>query len=391
MVKYLYFLWIAKSFFLYHLIAPNLSFAQVISDTSVLTNVITPDNLNFNITGGIQVGDNLFQSFSEFSIPEGGTASFENSPNVQNIISRVTGNSMSAIDGLIQTQGSTSLFLINPNGIVFGPQAKLAIGGSFLASTADSLQFMDGSVFSATEPEVQPLLTMSVPIGLQFGEMPGAIVNRSQATVDFMGSEVSVGLQVESDQTLALVGGDVSVEGGILSSLGGNVEIGSVAGSSLVSLMPVSEGLALGFEDVQSFQDIQLSQAIIDTSSLETSGAIRLRGRQITIADGSDLFSLNIGDNPGGDLVIQATESVEIASSVLSTTTFSDGAAGDIIIQTREFIVGETALIIATTEGNGPGGQIVVDASESVQIGDDGQFTQLATQSAPGATGSAGD
>jgi large exoprotein involved in heme utilization and adhesion len=40
----------------------------------------------------------------------------------------------------------------------------------------------------------------------------------------------------------------------------GRIELGSVAPNSLVSLNPISEGWAFGYEGVQNFQDIQVSQ-----------------------------------------------------------------------------------------------------------------------------------
>ena len=148
--------------------------AQVTSDNTTNTTVNRSGN-NFNILNGIQKGNNLFHSFKEFSIPTGGSVTFKNSSAIENIINRVTGGNISNIDGLIKASGNANLFLINPSGIVFGENASLNIGGSFLGSTAESILFEDGFNYSAIVSDQTPLLTVSVPVGLQMGINPGDI------------------------------------------------------------------------------------------------------------------------------------------------------------------------------------------------------------------------
>ena len=155
------------------------SVAQVTSDNTVGTQVNVSGNVS-EITGGETRGSNLFHSFQDFSVPTNNEAFFNNSNDISNIFSRVTGGNVSNIDGAIRANGSASLFLINPAGIIFGENATLNLGGSFYGSTADSILFEEGE-FSAANPDAEPLLTIDAPIGFNFRDNPGEITNRSFA------------------------------------------------------------------------------------------------------------------------------------------------------------------------------------------------------------------
>ena len=112
----------------------------------------------------------MFHSFREFNIDEGRGGYFDNPAAIENIFSRVTGSNSSEIFGTLGVLGNANLFFLNPNGILFGPNASLDLKGSFIGTTADSIIFPDGKQFSATNPEAPPILTVNVqhPIGLQF-------------------------------------------------------------------------------------------------------------------------------------------------------------------------------------------------------------------------------
>jgi filamentous hemagglutinin family protein len=209
------------------------SIAQVVSDGTLNTTVNSPDGQNFTVEDGNRSGSNLFHSFQEFSIPTGGSALFNNASDVQNIFSRVTGGSISNIDGLIRANGGANLFLINPNGIIFGNSARLDIGGSFIGSTANSVRFADGVEFSAVNPDNSSLLTISIPIGLQFGQNPNAIAVNNQPSLN---PSLNPGLFIKPGQRLSLIGGDIILNGGRLTALGGQVELAGLAQSGVISL-----------------------------------------------------------------------------------------------------------------------------------------------------------
>jgi filamentous hemagglutinin family protein len=285
-----------------HSLLPTPVFAQVTPDGTVGT--IVTGGPAFTIDGGTRPsnGPNLFHSFSQFSVPTGGSAIFNNAPDVTNIISRVTGGRVSSIDGLIQANGTANLFLINPAGIIFGPNASLNIGGSFIGSTAQSLKFSDGTEFSATNPSASPLLTINVPIGLQFGSNPGSITHQAVA-----------GFQVATGKTLALIGGPLTIPGGTLMAPAGDIELGSVAGNSQVGMNPTT--FVMDYAGVQGFQDIQLSQgAQVDVSGAG-GGSIQVQARQLSLKQGAQIRSNTLGSEPGNSITIRASERVDIVGA----------------------------------------------------------------------------
>ena len=362
----------------------NRALAQITPDGTLPNNsIVTPQSSIRIIDGGTTAGGNLFHSFEEFSVPTEGEAYFNNAPDIQNILSRITGASISNIDGLLRANGEANLFLLNPNGIIFGPNARLNIGGSFVGSTASSLNFADGTSFNATAPTTTPLLTISVPLGLQFGQNPGSIqVQGTGYDLSVQGSlfspvirgSSSTDLRVQPGNTLALVGGDIDIEGGTLTAEQGRIELGSVGGNGQVSLNPIPQGFTLSYQGVQGFQDVRLSQqALADASG---GGSIQVVGDRVSLTDSSIVLIQNQGFQGGGSISVNAAESFEISETNpytrliggLGSETIGTGSGADIAISTQQLLLQGGQSIGTISRSPGKAGNVTVNAADSVQV-----------------------
>ncbi|NJL53350.1 MAG: filamentous hemagglutinin N-terminal domain-containing protein [Hydrococcus sp. SU_1_0] len=278
--------------------------AQVTSDNTTSSNVEQVENVT-QITGGEKAKNNLFHSFEQFSIPEGTEAMFKNATDIENIFTRITGDDISNINGILSTQGDANFFLINPNGIFFGENAQLNVGGSFIASTAESIEFEDGSKFSTNDDEA--LLTVSFPIGLGFGSNPGSIeINGNQNKTTLSENDNLSGLSVQPQKTLALVGGDINISGGTINATNGRIELGSLNSDS-VNFQKAEKGFTFDFDDVA---DVNLKNIVLDNlSALNVSGNrngfIKIRSSALNI-----LGESTISSNSSGEIALESTNSI---------------------------------------------------------------------------------
>ena len=375
--------------------------AQVTTDGTVNTQVNLQENIS-EITGGEARGSNLFHSFQDFSVPTGNEAFFNNAESINNIFSRVTGGNISNIDGLIRANGSASLFLINPAGIVFGENARLDIGGSFFGSTADSILFNDGE-FSATDLD-NPLLTINAPIGLNFRDNPGDVTVRGDGNgarlADSEVVDTQDALRVGENATIGFLGGNVLFEDATVKTAGGRIEVGSVADGT-VDLVAVDNGFTFDYSQIDTFRDISLSgRSSIDASGLG-GGDIQAAGNNISITGVSGFTSFTLGSTPGSDINIFAAESLDISGveneldfvSAISSRAFpgSTADAGNINIETGSLTIGDRATISTTVFGQGNAGNININANDSINLESQGNSSTITSNVAADAVGNAGD
>ena len=335
----------------------NSAIAQVTSDGTTGTTV-NADGNNFTIQDGTRSGGNLFHSFQDFSVPTGGVAFFDNAVDVSNILSRVTGGNISNIDGVIGANGSANLFLINPAGIIFGENASLDIGGSFYGSTADGILFDDGE-FSAVNNLNAPILTINAPIGLGFRDSPGEIVNNSLA-------EVGRGLSVSAGNSISLLGGDVTFNGGRATAPAGIINLGGLAAAGEIAI-EVNNNFS--FPEGIARSNVALSDgAIVDVTS-DGGGLIAVNANNLELT-GASLFLANIGEDLGaenavaGTIELNTTNISADGASLIQADNLGIGRGGEINISTDNLDFTGGSAITASTFGLGDAGNINITARD---------------------------
>ncbi|MGK7887792.1 MAG: filamentous hemagglutinin N-terminal domain-containing protein [Leptolyngbyaceae cyanobacterium] len=375
--------------------------AQTMTPDATVNTVVSPLAGNqFTVTGGTIRGDNLFHSFTTFS-PQDWATHFDladgsyggSAVAISRIIGRVTGNDISSIDGILQVSGGNfpDLFLINPNGILFGPNARLNIPGSFIASTADSLNFADGITFAANDTTANPLLTITAPIGLNLPGNPapiqvegnghnlGLFAENPVFGPTIPGMEMTGLMTVVPGQTLGLLGGKITLKGGTVTAVDGRVELGAVGDNrpTQVGLSPTLPGWQFDYSGVESFGDITLrQQAAAYASGITTPGSMQLVGRQITLTDGSMAVFQGFGPVPGGGLWAIASEGINVIGtapatlrrSQIRTEALGTGQGADLSIVAPLLQVQSGGRVDTSSFADGDSGNLTIQATSAVEV-----------------------
>ncbi len=349
-------------------------YAQIVPDESLRNESARPTQSEDSrglttvlIEGGARRGENLFQSFRDFNVGQGQRVYFANPVGVSSIFSRVTGANPSQIFGTLGVNGAANLFLLNPRGILFGPDARLDVAGSFVASTADSFQFGNALQFSATRPNAAPMLTIAVQPGLQYGTAyQGDITNRAR-------------LQVDTGQTLSLAGntvihtGELVAPAGMVQVLGNSIQLVESAridvsgwnggGTALIGgdfqgkrLLPNATRTVVG-PDVQIFADAQ---------------GMGPGGRVIVWADDSTQFAGKIsarGGNLGGDggfVEVSGKESLAFTGQVNAGAV--NGQPGTLFLDPRDITVTVENVDALLYNSAATGTNIILDATNNIRF-----------------------
>jgi filamentous hemagglutinin family protein len=391
-----------------------------VADNTIGTQVFGAGG-NFAITGGQSRGQNVFHSFQDFSVPTKGSATFLNPIGNRSIITRVTGNQFSDIDGTIDTQGA-NFFLINPNGMVFGANTKLNVGQTFLGSTANGIDLVDSAGktinFGTNRSGDAELLTINPNALFNVSRLNmGATLPNSQGIVNYGTIAPN-----NDNQYVGLIGGNVTLNGrfsgsGVkVSAPGSRIDLGGLNTVGTVTID--KQGLVFEGNNLTR-GDVTLN----DIAQVYAQKDININSRQLILKDGSLITTSTSSQSKGGNITIKASELVSLGGKVLvlpngrvlaasivsqtegsgdagnisimspviklsnasqiSADTVASGRGGNLeIVDNKKLVVEGASQISASTAGFGQGGNLIIKTQELELIGSNfGVGSQITTQS----------
>jgi filamentous hemagglutinin family protein len=328
---------------------------------------------------GRRAGGNLFHSFGAFGLNRGETATFSGPAGVNNVVGRVTGGAPSSVDGTIRStiQGA-NLFLINPAGVVFGPNARVDVSGSFHASSADYLRMRDGARFQATNPDAS---TLSAAPPEAFG-----FLSATPGRVELNGTT----LQRPPGSALGLIGGPVAISGGTLSVPAGTVHFAGAAGPGEVPVDPRG-GPAPTVARSGPVRIERSRIAVSDAAGLGSGGSVFVRAGTLDIAGGT-IDADNHGPGPGGAVSLRGDGAVTISDGAnVRALARAAGRGTDVRIETAAggSVTVDAATVGIGSEGAGDGGALSIATGALVVDGRNSQGSAGIVAGGAG-TGSAG-
>ena len=373
----------------------NISHAQITLDGSLgPAGALSGPNYVIPAEVGQTRGGNLFHSFGQFNVLTNQSGTFTGPNSISNIIGRVTGGQRSTIDGLLRSEiPGANLFLFNPAGVLFGPNASLDVKGSFHVSTADVVRLADGGAFFANV-DAPSVLTTAPPVAFGFlSSTPAGITIRESV------------LEVPEGRSLSVVGGDVEIVGGpvgLLRARSGRIGIVSVGSPGDVTFDAVTQMPDINLASFTQLGRIQLSdEAFLTTTGRPTgpggNGTVLIRGGRLVmtgtsaisansvgnvdgarvgidvrisgdvVIDDSIVETRSLGAGRGGDLVLSGT-TVALQNGGVQTETVASGRGGDLTLTAGRLTLISGGALGTNATGTGPGGALTIRATDSVSI-----------------------
>ncbi|MGB3403135.1 MAG: CHAT domain-containing protein [Microcoleaceae cyanobacterium] len=392
-----------SSFLFTDLLLWKVAIAQSIIPESNSTNTqVNVIENRFDITGGTSSknGSHLFHSFTEFNLDSGQTANFISPPEIENILTRVTGGNPSTIQGLIQiTGGNANLFLINPAGVIFGSEASLNIPGSLTVTTANRIGFEQGE-FNALGHNNYAEITGNPNTFLFAVNQPGSIINAGK-------------LQLEPGQNLTLLGGTI-INTGELIVPGGQITLATIDQPGIIRLSQTGHLLNLEIDSTAinpteseiSLSPLSLPELLTGSSQNEAlgvtvlaDGTVQLTASQTsipteagtTVVSGMVDVSQTQNSEPVAGQINILGERIGLFNTEVNAAGINGGGVvriggnyrgGSDLPAANQVIINSNTQIIADALQTGNGGEVIIWSEDLTQF-----FGQISAQSNTGEGG----
>lgn len=360
--------------------------AEVILDGSWGgTDTLNGPNFDIRAELGHRMGNNLFHSFQTFNLNAADTATFSGPDSIRNVISRVTGGSVSTIDGTLRSlMPQADMYFLNPAGIIIGEHAQIDVQGAMHFSTADELYLGEDGKFTITNPQ-DSLLTIAPPSAFGF-------FSDSPAAITFQGGQLSV----SEGNTFSVIGGDINFQpNSLLRATEGRINLASVASAGKVIPTPTSlnmnnftqrgnltvknttldvGGQKAGSIYIRADQFLLKNSEILGKTADEDAGVTDIAVTDLTVFQSQISNSTN-GSGKGGNIMVNAKGTITINGSkngwyglFANSLPNSNGDAGQISITAKNLHLSDYAQIASSTFGIGQGGSINLKTTDSLTL-----------------------
>ena len=313
-----------------------------------------------------QHSQNLSLNWQSFNIGADSTVNFVQ-PNAQSIaVNRIADANGSVILGRLNANGQ--VFLINPNGVLFGQGAQVNVGG-LVASTLD---IGDGELASGTR---------------HFGGNDsgrGSVVNRGTINAANGGYVALLGPQVTNHGTLNAPGGTVALAGGnaVTLSFDSNRLLSLQVDKSALNALADNRQLIVangGQVLMSAGAKNSLLASVVNNSGTIQAQTVENRAGKIVLLGGMAVGTTNVAGTldasapEGGDggFIETSAALVHVADDATVTTLSGDGHTGDWLIDPHDFTIAASGgdLTGATLSANLGGTNVEIQSSSGTSVG----------------------
>ncbi|MBI5855347.1 MAG: filamentous hemagglutinin N-terminal domain-containing protein, partial [Nitrospirae bacterium] len=319
------------------------------------------------------------------------------SAGIARVIGRVTGGEPSSINGTVTVSiAGADLFLINPAGLIFGPNARLNVSGTVRLSTADYLKMADATQFHA---DLARPTVLSVAAVEAFGFLARPAAQFASVTID-RGS-----LQVPTGKTIAIVGGNIDIIGPhsnatpALQARSGRIELVSVTSQGEIAATGVVGDAAPAVDAFATLGTVTLSNgarilATPGVGNVTPGGQAMVRAHSMTVD--ASFIAASTGGNQNApsvavDLLVRDLLLLDHGSVISSSNLDRTGTGNAGLVRMKagrvELVNGSNLTLLYA--GNGKGSDLLVEA-DTVRVTDGGARVFAQNRGDRTSTGSGG-